>query len=64
MAKYSISQRATTKVEDDHLFSAVGAVVQIGSIKTDNVWMAQFSKTKIKASFAIKLLGSRDTIVF
>ena len=64
MGKYSISQRATTKLEDDHHFSAVGAVVQIGSIKTDNVWMAQFSKTKVKASFAIKLLGSRDTIVF
>ena len=64
MGKYSISERVTAKLEDDHHCSAIGALVQIGSIKTHNVWMAQFSRTKIRGSFAIKLIGSRYTIVF
>ena len=64
MGKYSISERVTAKLEDDHHCSAIGALMQIGSIKTHNVWMAQFSKTKIRGSFAIKLMGSRYTIVF
>ena len=61
---YSISERTTAKLEDDHHFGAVGAVVQIGSVKTHNVWMAQFSKTKIRGSFLIKLISRKDTIVF
>ena len=61
---YSISEGTTAKLEDDHHFGAVGAVVQIGSVKTHNVWMAQFSKTKIRGSFLIKLISSKDTIVF
>ena len=55
MGKYAISERATAKLEDDHHFSTVGAVVQIGSIETHNVWMAQFSKTKIRGSLLLNL---------